>query len=199
MKPHASLFYNVTKGFGETKFLSMNKLIITSVVILVCFTMNSQRIGEKAEIIHYLVEQNFNQRKTRDVLKYGELQYKFDVIYDKDNIKEIIVDELNAVFYDLEAKSDIRIRYLMNEGLLESVITNFYDLTVEGIRQKFNRRYQKRRLDETLYFDRDYKSYRYIHWEEEIPTITYTLYRSDGFDVAFNELVLQKQKAFNEN
>jgi len=172
----------------------MKKLLLLIFTLTNLSLLFSQNIGENADLIKHFIKMNFEKRSATDLMRYGELRYNYEVNYNKQNqIEEIIVEEKDAIYQDLLAKSDVRIRYFFEANRLTSISTNFYDLTAEYIRDRFDKLYAHRKLDGTLYFNYNYTCYRYIYWDEDIPTITFTKFIFGEMSDEFDKVVKAKQ------
>jgi len=172
------------------------------IIIFFCNKNQAQDIGDDAKVVRYMVEKKFNQRKIKDLLKYGELQFTYNISYDKDNlIDNIIVNQKNEIFLDLGVRSDITIRFEMRSGEIHRIITHYHDLTVEFLRKKFNEIYSERKLDDVLFFTPNYKHYRYIYWDYDNnkASIAYVKYISSEHSKEFQELISRKQNIYEQN
>lgn len=192
------VFYKLLLGTGRSKMPVM-KIYISLLIIFFSFhTIVSQNIGDKAELLLSLFEREYDNRKTKDILKYGELQYTYDVKYGNNGlIEEITVNKKNEIFIDLQARSDITIHHLFKNNILNSTVTNFHNLKVEFLRKKFNEVYGKRKVDDVMFFTPDYRHYRYIFWDSDhqnIASVAYVEYDSVAFTEEIQELVLNNQK-----
>lgn len=175
-----------------------------SLITLLTFILGShcfaQNLGENANIVLLLVEQNYQSRRTSDLLKHGELYYTYEVKYDDSGlIRQIIVNQKDELFYDLEARSDIIVSYLFFEGKLIEIQTELLDLPYEFVKTKFEKRYGHRHHGYDLYFTSDYKQVRFIKKMGHYTVVLFGDYLPSNFEsLEFQQLIEKKQREYEK-
>ena len=178
----------------------MRAVLILTLAILYSINCFGQNIGDSANIILYLVDQNFNNRKTKDLLKHGELRYKYDVKYDGSIIREIVVTQKNELFLDLDARSDVKTNYLFYEGVLIESQTEFLDLSYEFVKSKFDVKYGYRNHGYDMYFTPNYKQVRHLFENDGYAVIMFSDYLPSNFhSLEFQQLIIKKQEEYIKN
>jgi len=67
----------------------------------------------------------------------------------------------DGYFYDLGLSSDYAIHYVIKNGVLDRIITVYENISVEQLRNRFDKLYGEKHIDEYFFSD-DYKSYKTI-------------------------------------
>ncbi|MGV6832651.1 MAG: hypothetical protein ACWA5P_13950 [bacterium] len=175
------------------------KILFTLLLLIISHNSFAQQIGERADVILYLIQQNFESRKTKDILKYGELQYTYEVKYNDGVIRQIIVNQKNEIFHDLEVRSDVIFNYLFFEGKLIEIQTEFLDLSHDYVKVKFEEKYGHRHHGYNMYFTPNYKHVRCIVDNGQNAVIMFSDYLpSNSESLEFKNLIQKKQKEYVE-
>jgi len=85
----------------------------------------------------------------------------FDVIHNNGVTVEIIVSMKDGYFYDLGLNSDYAIHYVMKNGILDHIITQYINISAEQIRNRFSQLYGEKHIDKYFFSD-DYKSFKTV-------------------------------------
>jgi len=77
-------------------------------------------------------------------------------------VTEIIISMADEYFYDLGLNSDYSTHYVMKNGVLDNILTEYINLSVEQLRNGFNRTYADKHIED-YYFSDDYRTYKIIY------------------------------------
>jgi sporulation protein YlmC with PRC-barrel domain len=137
------------------KFFLIAFLLVSSTRLFAQRISLGDKVGDVSNILrdrirHYYNAQNSDGMETGINLKHynGE-------------ISEIDVWIKNGFLYDLQLTADYTTRYIMSDGKLDYISTQYANLSVEKIRNSFNSLYGKRHIG-NFYFEEDYASYKMI-------------------------------------
>ncbi len=93
----------------------------------------------------------------------------FDVVHNNGAVSEIIISMQDGYFYDLGLNSDYAIHYVMKNGMLNHITTIYESISINQVKNGFNRLYGDRHID-NYYFSDDYKSFKIILLDKNVLT-----------------------------
>ena len=150
----------------------MRSLLLLLSLILGTQTINSQiKLGQDSQTIKKLLEWQVKESEKRD--SYGNRQQKMELenIYKNGDLNEIKIIQNDRSFIDLKTKSSTITRYKMSNGVLSCITTQYKNLSLKSLQQKFDALYQKNKIDR-FYFDKDYNTYQYLSLEDNLASVT---------------------------
>lgn len=102
--------------------------------------------------------------QTQYFLKYlveGHSNWSVDKKYNDGVLTEIVVYQNKQLFYDLDTIANARVRYVMKNGRLNNILTQFQNVSTDYVRNKFDKYYSKTKVS-NYYFTDDYQYYRIV-------------------------------------
>lgn len=137
------------------------KRILWFLLVLIGTNATSQiHFGQPVNKVQYLLEY-VSEGKNWEIQK----------VYHNGEVQEITVYMYQQLYYDLSLKTDAIDRYLMKNGKYYRKETQLIEVSVEYVKERFEKLYGDTKLD-NYYFDDDYSSYQTIELRDGVPTIT---------------------------
>lgn len=140
------------------------RFILTALLTLVASLTFSQsiEIGQSAEQVKAIIEYTTKQHNRTD--SYGNRassRWQWDARYKNGKIAEVVQCYTNQYIVDFKIMANLCKHYLMENEKLASILTQYENVSIETLREKFNNVAGDRRIGE-YYFSEDFTSYSRI-------------------------------------
>jgi hypothetical protein len=143
----------------------MKGLLIFSVLFFAFCQLKSQtvRIGQDAAYIKHLIEWSTNEHNKPDSYgRYSDARANWDVLYYDGQITNVIQCITNQVFIDLKMRVNFCKHYIMEDGRLAYILTQYENVSTNSLVSVYDELYGDKKIN-NLYFDDDYQHYSQIY------------------------------------
>ncbi len=144
----------------------MKKLtVITAIILQTLSVAHGQtiEIGQDANYVKQLIEWSTRQRTGYD--SYGNSKgnnVDWDVKYYNGQVSEVIQCYSQQYLIDFRTVADFCKHYIMENGKLAYVLTQYENISVSKLKEYYDRSYSDKKAGD-LYFSDDYKNYSKIY------------------------------------
>jgi hypothetical protein len=140
----------------------MKKAIILTVYLLcmVNFYSKAQEFGDAAEKVRFLVQMHVQEYY--DSRGYHQIREDYKVLMANGSISEVILQQENVPEMFLRRPISFRTRYVMNAGVLNRVLKEYFDVSVSDLVKSFKANYNGNKIND-YYFNDDYSAYTKIY------------------------------------
>lgn len=151
------------------KNTAIMKKTLTTIIFLALFWNYSSaqtiHVGQDGEQIKQIIELTTRSHNRPD--SYGNRASSravWDVRYQNGQVSEVIQCFYNQYLIDFQIIADYCKYYIMNNGKLSYVLTQYENVSLSDLRKHFNNSYKERKVGE-YYFSEDFKHYSklYLH------------------------------------
>jgi hypothetical protein len=143
----------------------MNRLLIIAILVFGFGQINSQtvEIGQDAESVKRLIEWSTNEHNKPDSFgNYSSASVSSDVQYNNGVIMGVIQCYKNQFYVDLRMSVDFCKYYMMVNGKLAYILTQYENVSKEKIIEVYDRLYKDSKVN-NLYFDEEFEYYSKIY------------------------------------
>jgi len=179
----------------------MKKLLILTILILGFFQVKSQtiEIGQEAEYIKRLIEWSTKDHNRPDSYgNYSTTRIAYNVAYKNGEISDVIQCVKNQFNLDLKMPVIFCIHYLMVNGKLNSIITEYDNVSIEKLKTAYDRIHNGYIFNE-LYFEKDYEHFSKVYLSKnEKATIEYKKTELNALPVSLRKNIENKQISIRE-
>jgi hypothetical protein len=136
-------------------------IILTSFILLAISRQSygqAVSLGENENVVYNTL---YDRVKSFNRSKGDHYDQTFTVNHSNGVTSEIIIRVKGGYLYDLALNSDYEIHYVMKDGLLDRISTQYENLSTEQLKAGFNKLYGEKRIG-NYYFSNDYTSYKTI-------------------------------------
>lgn len=136
--------------------------------------------------------------QTQYFLKYlveGHYNWKVDTKYNDGTITEIVIYQHKEFFYDLNTIANARIRYIMKDGRLNNILTQFENLSTDYVKKQFDEYYSETKIS-NYYFTKDYQEYRTISKIGKYASINHQSVNFEDFDLEVSEEIKRRRRLY---
>ena len=176
----------------------MNRLLIITILVLGFGQINSQtvEIGQDAESVKRIIEWSTNEHNKPDSFgNYSSARVSSDVQYNDGVITDVIQCYRNQFYIELCMSVDFCKHYVMGNGKLAYILTQFENVSTGKLIQAFNRLYGERKQND-LYFEEDYKHCSKIYLSKNgLATIEWKNVKMNQIPSNIRQEIINKQKA----
>lgn len=175
----------------------MNKLLIITVLILSFGRLNSQtiEIGQDAEQIKRLIEWTTKDHNKPDSYgNYSSSRASWDASYNNGQIIDVIQCFENQFYLDLRMNVNLCKHYIMEQGRLAYILTQYENVSKEKIIEMYDELYKDSKVN-NLYFDEEFEHYSKIYLgKTRYATIEYRKVDLNKVPVSVKKEIEIKQK-----
>ena len=144
----------------------MNKHISITILLLlfvnICKSQNIE-IGQDSQEIKNIIEWSTKNHKRPDSFGNKSNSYwTYDTKYYNGRIVEVIQCYQNQYLIDFRVNADYCKRYIMENGKLSYILTQFENISTDQVKENYTSLYSKSKIND-FYFDDNYKNYSKIY------------------------------------
>lgn len=162
----------------------MNKIIFFAFMAFQLISYSQVELGQSSSQTLYLLDHFIKDHPN----------WEMEKVYDKGDLKEIIVYQYDQAFYDLLIRVDAIQRFVMEDGIYALNILQFQSLKLEALQNKYEYHYKNRRI-ENYYFDDDFEYHRTIEYIDKTASILYQKTVFDKLPDTVQRQIRQKQQS----
>lgn len=177
----------------------MKKLtVITAIILQTLSVAHGQtiEIGQDANYVKQLIEWSTRQRTGYD--SYGNSKgnnVDWDVKYYNGQVSEVIQCYSQQYLIDFRTVADFCKHYIMENGKLAYVLTQYENISVSKLKEYYDRSYSDKKAGD-LYFSDDYKNYSKIYLHQNgLATVKWAAAKQSDLPEKIRNDIRQKQQA----
>lgn len=143
----------------------MNRLLIITILVFGFGQISSQtvKIGQDAESVKRLIEWSTNEHNKPDSFgNYSSGKVSSDVQYNNGVITDVIQCYKNQFYVDLRMSVDFCKHYIMGNGKLAYILTQYENVSKEKIIKVYDELYEDTKVND-LYYDEEFEHYSKIY------------------------------------
>ncbi|MBA4283864.1 MAG: hypothetical protein C0432_06200 [Candidatus Puniceispirillum sp.] len=185
------------------KNTAIMKNTVTTVIFLSLFWNYSRaqtiHIGQDGEQIKQIIELTTRSHNRPD--SYGNRASSravWDVRYQDGQVSEVIQCFYNQYLVDFQIIADFCKYYVMNNGKLSYVLTQYENVSLSDLRKHFNNSYKERKVED-YYFSEDFRHYSklYLH-QNGLATVEWRINNPLNLPSSVKENLERKTKALEQ-
>jgi hypothetical protein len=138
-------------------------VIILSIGSLGDLKSQTVKIGQSANEIKLLIEWITKDHNKPDTYgRYSDARYNSNVLYNNGQINEVVQCVQNEFIYDFMMNVNFCKHFIMNQGVLSYILTQYENLSLEKIQKLYNENYSDTKIG-NLYFDDEFTHYSKLY------------------------------------